>query len=167
MEGTPSSDKIKAMAKSMNSKGGGMITGKKSDKCLIMSNSDSPYTIGSNEAATIFNAMGLGVYTDLDWEHLSTSKLSIIGDNSTGESMQVQTPAEKDPKSLLSNFKSSNIDLKPESFLHTAMDTLIQDMTFNSISPTLTCSTVDSNGIVEEDLIVVWNNVLGELIYAQ
>ena len=47
------------------------------------------------------------------------------------------------------------------------MESLIKDMTLNSISPTLTCSTADGNGIVEEDLIVVWKNVLGEFIYDQ
>jgi hypothetical protein len=47
------------------------------------------------------------------------------------------------------------------------MDSLIKDMSLNSISPTLACSSADGNCIVEEDLIAVWKNVLGEFIYDQ
>eukprot|EP00957_Ditylum_brightwellii_P001279 100477-Ditylum_brightwellii.AAC.1 len=137
--GKPASDIFMATAEMINSNGGGNIA-------------------GSNQAATILNAMGLGVYTDHNEEHLSTRKMSIIGDNCAGESMKIQTPAENNPKSLLLNFKSSNIDLKHESFLHTAMDSLIQDMAINLFSPTSACSTANRNGIVEEDLIVVWKN---------
>eukprot|EP00957_Ditylum_brightwellii_P087120 6630720-Ditylum_brightwellii.AAC.1 len=75
--------------------------------------------------------------------------MSIIGDNCAGKSMKIQTPAENDPESLLLKLKSSNIDLKHESFLHTTMDSIVQNMTLNSTSPTLSCSTADRNGIVE------------------
>eukprot|EP00957_Ditylum_brightwellii_P033108 2509964-Ditylum_brightwellii.AAC.1 len=79
--------------------------------------------------------------------------------------MKVQIPAEKkDPKSFLSNFKPSNIALKHDSCLHTAMEKLIQDMIFNSLSPTPACSTANRNSIVEEDFIVVWKNVQGDII---
>eukprot|EP00957_Ditylum_brightwellii_P058471 4434200-Ditylum_brightwellii.AAC.1 len=88
--------------------------------------------------------------------------MSIIGDNCARESMNFQTPAGNNPKYLHSNFKSSNIDLKHKSFSYTDMDSLIKDVTLNSLSPTFACSTAGGNGIVEEDLIVVWKSVLGE-----
>ena len=83
------------------------------------------------------------------------------------ENLKNQTPAENDPKSLHSNFKSSSIDLKHDSFSHAVMESIIKGMSLNSISPTLACSTADGNVIVEEDLIAVWKNVLGEFIYDQ
>ena len=70
-----------------------------------MSNLDSAYMICLNQAAAILNAMGLGVYTDCNKEHLLTTKMSIIGDNCAGESIKFQTPAENSPKSLHLNFK--------------------------------------------------------------
>eukprot|EP00957_Ditylum_brightwellii_P146292 11139218-Ditylum_brightwellii.AAC.1 len=109
MEGTESLDIFKPMAESINSQRGGPIAGKNSDKLMIMSNSDSPCTIASNQAATIINATGLGVFPDLNEEHHLTSKISIIVDNSSGESMKIQTPAEKkDQKSSFLDFKPSN-----------------------------------------------------------
>jgi hypothetical protein len=146
---------------------GGNIAGKSTEKLSIMSNPDSPYIIGSNCAATILNEIGLAEYTDCNQEHLSTSKISVTEEKCAGESKRSQTPAENDPKSLRSNFKSSNFDLKHDSYSHTAMDSLIKDMSLNSISPTSACSSSDGNCIVEEDLIAVWKNVLGEFIYDQ
>eukprot|EP00957_Ditylum_brightwellii_P137437 10478338-Ditylum_brightwellii.AAC.1 len=93
----PTSNIFKAMAEMVNSKGGGTIADKRSEKLSIMSNPDSPYIIDSNQATTILNAIGLVVYIDLDEEHLTTRKMSIIGDNYPGESTKNQTPAENVP----------------------------------------------------------------------
>jgi hypothetical protein len=66
------------------------IAGKSIEKLSIMSNPDSPYIIGSNCAATILNEIGLGKYTDCNEEHLSTSKISVIGDKCAGEFKKIK-----------------------------------------------------------------------------